>query len=392
MQTYGLGWYMVQLAAADGRPQLAPLYLGLVAATRAVPSLLIGPVAGAISDQMDRRKLLMLSSSTAAIVAVVFALAVMAGQATLAVVLVLSTLGAMAQTFEPVTRMAMVPRLVPPHTISSAVGLILSTSTLAMLLGPLAGGLLIGPIGVGGLLAVNAITFVPVIVAMLAMRPMPLGSRPRSSLLRSLGDGFVYVWRDPVLRPIFVLTGVLAIAARPYQQLLPAFATDALKVGAVELSWLYAAAGAGSVFGSTATASVGAAARRGRTLAASGVLFAAMVVVFALQRDLGPALVAVAAASLAAQVQIGLHIATYQAAAPEHVRGRVTAVSATLVTSASALGALLFGVLGSLVGIDLALVLGGVAALVFVASLLRSAALRVVDAQLAPVAIRESSH
>src|SRR2546430_2398706 len=92
MQTYGLGWYVVQLAIADGTPTLAPLYLGLVAATRAVPQLLVGPVAGTISDRMDRRKLLMVSSSSAGIVAVVFAFAIVTGQATLPLVLLLSAL------------------------------------------------------------------------------------------------------------------------------------------------------------------------------------------------------------------------------------------------------------------------------------------------------------
>jgi ENTS family enterobactin (siderophore) exporter len=154
------------------------------------------------------------------------------------------------------------------------------------------------------------------------------------------------------------------------------------------VSWLYAAAGAGSLLGSVATAAVGGTARRGRALAVTAVVFSAMVIIFAIQRELVGALVAVAALSLAAQVQIGLHIALYQQAAPEHVRGRVTAVSATLVNSSIALGALAFGALGSFVRIDLALLAGGVIALVLVAGMVRAASLRAVDLELSPEADR----
>src|SRR5262249_25858263 len=139
MQTFGLGWYVVQLAASNGTPQLGPFYLGLVAATRAVPSVLVGILAGAISDQMDRRRLLLLSASGSCVVASVSALAVITGHATLPVVLVLNTLAAVTFSFEPVTRMAMVPRLVTRTAISSAVGLMMTTQTAGALLGPLAG-------------------------------------------------------------------------------------------------------------------------------------------------------------------------------------------------------------------------------------------------------------
>src|ERR1051325_8103953 len=58
MQTFALGWYVVQLAQQEGTPERGPLYLGLVGASRAVPSLIAGFFAGAVSDSADRRKVL----------------------------------------------------------------------------------------------------------------------------------------------------------------------------------------------------------------------------------------------------------------------------------------------------------------------------------------------
>src|SRR5215469_13913477 len=60
MQTFSLGWYVVQLAVREGTPERGPLYLGLVGAARAVPALLAGIIAGTVSDRVDRRRQLML--------------------------------------------------------------------------------------------------------------------------------------------------------------------------------------------------------------------------------------------------------------------------------------------------------------------------------------------
>ena len=67
MQQFGLGWLVVQLAIKDGVPQLAPFYLGLVGLARALPGLAFGLFGGVVADRADRRRLLILTQSTAAI-------------------------------------------------------------------------------------------------------------------------------------------------------------------------------------------------------------------------------------------------------------------------------------------------------------------------------------
>src|SRR5213593_5065103 len=73
MQQFGLGWLVVQLAIKDGVPQLAPLYLGLVGLSRAIPGLTFGLVAGVVADRTDRRRLLMVTQSGAGITAAILA-------------------------------------------------------------------------------------------------------------------------------------------------------------------------------------------------------------------------------------------------------------------------------------------------------------------------------
>src|SRR5437867_3951059 len=69
MQQFGLGWLVVQLAIKDGSPQLAPFYLGLVGLARAVPGLAFGLFGGVVADRADRRRLLIMTQTSAAIIA-----------------------------------------------------------------------------------------------------------------------------------------------------------------------------------------------------------------------------------------------------------------------------------------------------------------------------------
>src|SRR5438132_3936777 len=69
MQQFGLGWLVVQLAIRDGTPQLGPLYLGFVGLARAVPGLAFGLFGGVVADRADRRRLLIVTQTSAAMVA-----------------------------------------------------------------------------------------------------------------------------------------------------------------------------------------------------------------------------------------------------------------------------------------------------------------------------------
>jgi hypothetical protein len=131
-------------------------------------------------------------------------------------------------------------------------------------------------------------------------------------------------------------------------------------------------------------ATVGNSPYRGRLLASTAIATGALTLLFAEQQALGWSLVVVALLSTVSSAQIGLHVAAYQSTAPDAVRGRVTAVSSSLVQSCTAVGALVLGVFGSLAGLEVALALGGV--VVLLASLvgLQSAAFRSWERDLLP--------
>src|SRR5256885_1054106 len=140
MQQFGLGWLVVQLAIKDGVPQLAPFYLGLVGLSRALPGLAFGLFGGVVADRADRRRLLLVTQSSAAVFAGILAYLAISNQINIVEIVLISALNSIIFSFDAPTRQAMVPRLVSGTRLMSAIGLNSAAFNWATLVGPLIGG------------------------------------------------------------------------------------------------------------------------------------------------------------------------------------------------------------------------------------------------------------
>ena len=358
MQQFGLGWLVVQLAIRDGTPQLGPLYLGFVGLARAVPGLAFGLFGGVVADRADRRRLLIVTQTSAAIVAAVLALLTITDRINIVEIVLLSAMNSIIFSFDAPTRQAMVPRLVPESQLMSAIGLNSAAFNGATLIGPLLGGVLIVPFGVGGLMLANSISYFAVVAALFVIAPQPVVERPRRSMLDSIREGVGYVRREPVLRWVVLLAIATALFTRPYIQLLPAEA-QFLRVGAVELSYLLAASGAGALAGALITASLGGWERRGALLIGAAFGHGLLLVLFGTQQSLLGAMIFVGLTSFAVMVFLGMANTLMQTRTPDHLRGRAMSVHTMVFIGFMPLGQMLLGALGTLIGINDAFVVGG---------------------------------
>lgn len=361
MQLFALGWLVVQLAVADGTPGLAPLYIGLVGLSRGVPGVLFGLFGGVVADRVDRRTLLILMRGAGFLVAIAFAWLTLAGAVNLAWVMGLSVASAASFAIDQPTRQAILPSLIPERHLLSAVGLSQATINISTILGPLLGGVLIAPLGIGLLLAVNSAAYVLAAGALLGMTAQPARDPAQhANVLRSLREGLAFVWQDPVLRSVVALSVALSLFARPLQTLLPAVAHDVLGVGAIELSWLLAAASVGTLAGSLGAASIGNVRRRGVMLAAAVGFAGATEAVFAAQHALLPALLFVVLPGIGHYGFSGIAFNLMQTRTPDRLRGRVIGIYVTTYGGINPLGSLLVGALGATVGIGGAIGIAGV--------------------------------
>jgi MFS family permease len=392
MQIYGLGWLVVQLAIRDGAANLAPFYLGLVGLARAIPGLSFGLFGGAVADRADRRRLLIVTQTSAAIVAGILAVLTITERINIVEIVLISALNSIIFSFDAPTRQAMVPRLVSEHQLMSAIGLSSAAFNGATLVGPLIGGILIVPFGVGGLMLVNAFSYFAVVAALLVIKPQhaadPARRRP---MLESIREGIGYLRREPVLRWVVLLSIATALFTRPYIQLMPAEA-QVLGVGAVELSYLLAASGVGALAGALTTAALGGWRRRGALLVGSSMAHGLSLTVFAEQRTVIGAMIFVGLTSFAVMVFLGMANTLMQTRTPDHLRGRAMSVHTMVFMGFMPLGQMLLGSIGAVAGIDTAFFIGGciVTAIALFAAA-RASALRDAMAEQRPRAVARSS-
>ncbi len=367
MQMFGQGYLVVLLAVRDGVPQLAPLYLGLVGLARAIPGLALGLFGGALADRTDRRRLLLVTQSAAAVTAAILATLAITDRVNIVEILLLGALNSTIFAFDAPTRQSMVPRLVPERDLMSAIGLNSAAFNGPQIIGPVIGGLIFAPFagrptfGAGLLFYINAISYLAVVVALLRMRPIPIiGKSSEISMLDSIREGLAYIREDVVVRWIIILAATTALFARPYLQLLPAVAHDLLQVGAVELSWMLAASGVGSLAGALVTAAFGGLRKRGAVLIGSSIAFGVFLVAFTTQHTLLPSLPLLVLLGFSTMVFLGMANGLLQTRSPDHLRGRVMSVYTMVFMGLMPLGSMVMGSIGSVAGIGGGLLAGGV--------------------------------
>src|SRR5262249_31506463 len=194
MQLVAINWHVYLLTKS-------PLALGGVGLVRVLPIIVCSLVGGVVADAMDRKRL-MLASQTVMVVSVgVLALLTATGRVSLWPIYLLTAIASAAVAFDNPARQALLPALVPVEDFQNAVSLGMVVFNTAMIVGPALAGLLLGIHGPALIYALNAASFVAVIVAVLMMRTAGRSaaiekSRPEITL-SALGEGLRFVWRTP---------------------------------------------------------------------------------------------------------------------------------------------------------------------------------------------------
>jgi len=360
MQVFALGILVVQIADRDGKPELAPLYLGLMGLARALPGIPCTLIAGAVADRVDRRRILFITQTTMAFTALTLSVLAYLGLANLAAVLVAATIQAAAFSFDNPARQSIVPRIVPMPFYPSAIGLQSAAFNGASIIGPLVAGLLFVPIGVGGLLLVNALSFLAILGALFVIPRIPPAAQPSHGLLRSVLEGGRYVRANPVLLWIITIAGTGFVWAGPAGALLPALAGESMWNGISWLSLLLSAFGAGALSAAIFVMNVARVRSLGTIFIAAAITNGVFLILFAITSAPLVALAFAYVTGLGGTLMAGMGNNMLQATTDDTYRGRVMSLWGLLFIGLMPVGQLALGALGSLFGIHAALMFGGV--------------------------------
>src|SRR5687767_15547592 len=176
MQNAALLWH-VSLLVPDDRKGLA---LGIVGLVRFVPIVVFSMISGVVADAWNRRRLMLVTQSLATLVALTLAILTFRGLSSVWVLYAMAALGSSIGSFDPPARQALVPMLVPREHLPNAISLNTILFQIAAVGGPALGGILIGAAHVGWAYALNAVSYLFVILALLLIRGVE--TRARNSL------------------------------------------------------------------------------------------------------------------------------------------------------------------------------------------------------------------
>lgn len=336
------------------------LWLGIVTGVPAIAIVVCSLLGGVLADSRDARRTLIASRSLLAAVSFVTAVLASSGQLQIAtlMVLVMISVGLMAADM-PVAR-TLVLSTVGSSRLVSAGAANLVTLNVFNIAGPLILGVLIGKAGAGPALFILLGGYL--VAMLLILKQPPVSERIGSRGARPVADvfaGLAYVRSTPVVGALVAL-GFLVILAGVYFGMVPVYAREVLRVGPEGLGLLTASFSVGSLAGAAYMTARSGLRRRGMLIAALSVLFSAGMVAFALSNNLALSCVISFVMGLAASFWQNLLSAMLQVAAVPEMRGRAVAVFTMGFQLASA-GWLLGGVLATLLSVQAAVVLAGVA-------------------------------
>jgi MFS family permease len=363
MQNAAILWH-VSLLVAPARKALA---LGMVGLVRVVPVIVFSMLSGVVADAWNRRKLMLMTQSAAAVVAVMLAVLTYRGLTQVWPIYLLAALGAAAGAFDLPARQSLIPMLVPREDLPNAISLNSIMFQTASVIGPSFAGVLIGTSSLTSVYVANAVSFLFVIGALLMMRGVPErqdanGERNEISLSAAL-EGLRFVFSSAVIRSTMMLD-FMATFFSSATALLPIFAQDVLHVGAQGYGWLYAAPAVGAMTASATMVWMNERIdRRGRVLLTAVSIYGVATVVFGLSRSFWLTFFCLALTGASDTVSTIIRNVIRQLETPDHLRGRMTGVNMVFFMGGPQLGELEAGVVANWFGAPISVITGGLGCL-----------------------------
>ena len=334
-------------------------------------------VGGAIADRVDRRWILLTSQVLQMLFAATLGVLYALGRLGIVPILLIAFFTGLAQSQSAPTYQAVLTSLVPPRQIPNAVALNSLQFNLSRAVGPVIAGVILASWGTGPCFAVNAVSFMAVIVALWRIELPPPAPTKGETLGESLRAGLRHVRHNPVLSVLTALGLIGSLLAFPLLTYLPVIAGDVLKTGAKGYSLLLTSFGVGAIGGAIATAQRGHVPGRGRLMLATLALYgmAALAAVLSTRQAVAMALLFVAAWSLV--TAFSTLNSLVQENAPDALRGRVLSIYGLAFRGGMPLGSLIAGPLVRTLGAPAVLgSFSGLLALVSVAVYIRNGRLR----------------
>lgn len=358
MQRIALPWLVYQLTGSA-------FLLGLVGFAGQIPTLLLGPVAGVMTDRWNRYNILIVTQILAMIQAFVLVVLYFTGAIQVWHIVLLGFFLGSINAFDMPARQAFVVDMVTmKKDLGNAIALNSSMVNSARLIGPSVAGVLIAATGEGICFLINGLSYLFVIVSLLMMKlPKKETKKRKERVLHELKEGLSYVFGFAPLRSVVLLLGLISLVGMPYVVLMPIFAKEVLHGGSHTFGFLMGSSGIGALTGALYLASRKSVLLLGKIIPLSAFLFGSGLFLFSLSRSFLFSLGIIFASGLGMIMLMASSNTILQTIVDDDKRGRVMSLYVMAFMGTMPFGSLLAGSVASRIGAPHTLMISGTAVL-----------------------------
>ncbi len=352
MQSVAQGWLVYSLTKS-------PFYLGLVAASAALPSLFFTFIGGVIADRFPKRNLLLATQALSMIPAVVLGVLTITGVIKVWEVALLAAFLGTINAVDVPTRQSFLIEMVGRGHVVNAIALNSAAFNGARMIGPMIAGLSIEYLGLPACFFINAASFLAVIFALSRMEARGEIVAKSEGVINDFMKGIGFIRGKNAILHAMVLIAVFSLVGLPYINLLPVFAAEIFHRGAKGFGFLVGATGIGALTAALSIAVLGNIENKSRFMSIAALFFSAALIVFSLSKTFW--------LSVAVIMICGWGMVSYLAAAnsfiqvsvPDELRGRVMSVYTFVFLGLAPIGNSIMGFAADKFGTTRAITAGG---------------------------------
>ncbi len=354
IQQIALGWTIYQLTHSSW-------LLGLVSFAGQLPPFVLTPFAGVLIDRWSRHRTLIVTQSLSMVQAFLLAIVVSTHLLHVWNLIALNVLAGIILAVDLPARQAFMVEMVGSgEDLPNAVALNAFVINGGRMLGPAIAGLLLTLVSPAVCFYLNAISYIPVVAALMAMRVHEKHiEASHGSPMHDLWEGVRYAIGFPPIRAVLVMVAIVSLVGLPYAVLMPIFAAEVLHGGAHTLGVLMTAPGIGALIGTLYLATRKSIYGAGMRVAIGATTFGVGLLCAGLAHQQWIALLGLALVGLGMIVQLATSNTVLQTIVEDDKRGRVMSLYTTAFMGLAPFGSILGGAVGHRFGVPSAFIGGG---------------------------------
>ncbi len=359
MQRIALPWLVYHITGSV-------FLLGLVGFAGQIPTFILAPLAGVLSDRWNRYYVLIVSQVVAMIQAIILTGLFYTGTIQVWHIVVLNMVLGIFNAFDVPSRQALVIDLVErKEDLGNAIALNSLMFNGARLIGPPLAGVLLASAGEGICFLSNAISYLFVIASLLFMKvPLRKKLKSKTHILRDMQEGFNYAFGFAPIKHLILLLAIVSLMVMPYVVLMPVFAKEILHGGSNTFGYLMGGAGFGALLGGLYLASRRTILRMSSLVPISAAVSGIGLIAFSFSRFFPLSLFSMIVAGSGMMLHTASSNTILQTIVEEDKRGRVMSIYTMAIMGTAPFGSLMAGGLAKIIGAPNTILAGGIVCII----------------------------